>query len=216
MPYGLHVSIAVIRCVVEGCAIGVAMVLILESTSQLGLHVPMPSAWSLVSVVIAARFGGRSGGLAASALAVGYAIYTDGFTPGPAGVLTTHAPPTGRTLAFTFLAPTLAMLVGSAVTFSSALPASRPCPQPAEGQGLCMGLTLALVTRRVSNDLNNQFMVILGLCELELARRGHSEGEAVAFADIARAAERGAKMLRELQDENLLDPHRYERVRFSA
>lgn len=210
--------------VAAACAAAIAALVILESTTQAGWSFPLPSAWSLVVIVIASRVGGLAGGMWAAMMTLGYAAYTDGFTTGHASGLAVWGRASDRVLAFGLAALILVMLVhrwrpsGShaagltleahSVSHHDAEWSSVPAWELAEDDGhrLLENIggseralaSLCVVTRGSAHDLNNLLMAILGQCELHAAKASGTDSRDAALSAIAQAAERGSELTRAL------------------
>jgi hypothetical protein len=199
------------------CAIAVVTMAVSEGAAHSGWPVPMPSAWALLALLIASRFGGIAGGMWAAALLLAYSVHTSGFTTGHASEAVLWGQSSARILAFGLAAPMLVALAQTGWLIPAVAPqvlasgrwdegsisrgridagAARP-PRPDVDKALA---ALCAVTRRSANELQDQLTVILGLCELRAAGAREAWSPEDSPDVIASAVERCYDITRTLRD----------------
>jgi hypothetical protein len=192
--------------VATACLGAVVVASVFEVTANNGWPLPLPSAWSLLTVLIGARFGGVAGGMWSGAVMLAYAMHTSGFTTGHTTANMLWGQGSERILAFGLAALVLVALVHNQQLLSVAglgarlLHPSRRYPWGMSGQEKFVDATatadlerviavLCAVSRRSATDLNAQLAVILGDCELPREESTAADWRA-SHAAIAAAAER--------------------------
>ena len=86
--------------VATACTIALVTIAGFEGAAHSGWPVPMPSAWALLALLLASRFGGIAGGMSAAALLLAYSVHTSGFTTGHASEAVLWGQSSARILAF--------------------------------------------------------------------------------------------------------------------
>jgi hypothetical protein len=192
--------------VATACLGAVVVASILEVTANNGWPLPLPSAWSLLTVLIGARFGGVAGGMWSGAVMLAYATHTSGFTTGHTSASMLWGQGSERIVAFGLAALVLVALVQNQQLLRVAgLGARLIHPSRRYGWGMSghekfadasttadlerVIAVLCAVSRRSANELNDHLAVILRHCELQREDSMGADSHA-SHAAIAAAAER--------------------------
>jgi len=176
----------------------------------------MPSAWALLALLLASRFGGMAGGMSAAALFLAYSVHTSGFTTGHASEAVLWGQSSTRILAFGLAALLLVLAQtgwGTPAVAPHVLAPGRPDQGFFSPEGIDARLAsssrpdvdkalaaMCAVSRRSADDLNNQLTVILGLCGRRVAGAGEPWSPDDSPAAIASAVARCHGITRTLVD----------------